>query len=93
MAEVLIEARAEEPQRGIGSRGDWALRLLNELFAFFVALLFALAGLIVLLDSAPGHRFIVDQLSGSNRLGPAHSHRPYRRLDFRQVAAEKRQDR
>ena len=29
----------------------------------FIALLFLLAGLLVLLDSAPGHRFIVDQLS------------------------------
>ena len=45
-------------------RRDWPRRLLNELFALFVALLFLLAGLLVLLDSAPGHRFIVDQLSG-----------------------------
>ena len=43
-------------------RSDWRWRLLNELFALFVALLFLLAAVLVLLDSAPGHRFIVDQL-------------------------------
>ncbi|HJP67344.1 MAG TPA: translocation/assembly module TamB domain-containing protein [Sphingomicrobium sp.] len=64
MAEVVAETRTEEPHVPNPSRGDWARRLLNELFALFVALLFILAGLIVLLDSAPGHRFIVDQLTG-----------------------------
>jgi translocation and assembly module TamB len=44
-------------------RPDWKWRLLNELFAAFVALLFLLAGALVLLDSAPGHRFIIDRLS------------------------------
>ena len=53
--------RAAEPRR---LRRDWPRRLLNELFALFVAFLFLLAGLLVLLDSAPGHRFIVDQLGG-----------------------------
>jgi translocation and assembly module TamB len=43
-------------------RSDWARRLLNELFALFVALVvLAVAGL-VLLDTAPGHRFIVDRI-------------------------------
>ena len=61
MDDVALETRAEP----VASRRshDWARRLLNELFALFVAFLFLLAGLIVLLDSAPGHRFIVDQLS------------------------------
>ncbi|MES2327519.1 MAG: translocation/assembly module TamB domain-containing protein [Pseudomonadota bacterium] len=63
MSETAIETAAEElPRRRL--RRDWPRRLLNELFALFVALLFLLAGLLVLLDSAPGHRFIVDQLSG-----------------------------
>lgn len=44
-------------------RSDWKWRLLNELFAAFIALLFLLAGLLVLLDSSPGHRFIIDRLS------------------------------
>ena len=64
MAEAATKTRIEKPEARDRSRGDWARRLLNELFALFVALLFVLAGLIVLLDSAPGHRFIVDQLSG-----------------------------
>jgi translocation and assembly module TamB len=63
MSETAIETAAEElPRRRL--RRDWPRRLLNELFVLFVALLFLLAGLLVLLDSAPGHRFIVDQLSG-----------------------------
>ena len=43
-------------------RKDWPRRLANELLAAFVALLFLLAIGLVLLDSAPGHRFIVDRL-------------------------------
>jgi translocation and assembly module TamB len=61
MNEVALETREERPS--IQPRHAWAPRLLNELFALFVAFLFLLAGLIVLLDSAPGHRFIVDQVS------------------------------
>ena len=62
MTEAAVETRTEEPRRRL--RHDWARRLLNELFALFVALLVIFAGLLVLLDSAPGHRFIIDQLSG-----------------------------
>jgi translocation and assembly module TamB len=62
MAEAAIDTRTDDPSRR-RLRPDWGRRLLNELFALFVALLFLLAGLVVLLDSAPGHRFIVDQLS------------------------------
>ena len=62
MSEAAIETEQEQlPRRRL--RPDWPRRLLNELLALFVALLFLLAGLLVLLDSAPGHRFIVDQLS------------------------------
>ena len=63
MSDAAVETGgAELPRRRF--RRDWPRRLANELLALFVALLFLLAGLLVLLDSAPGHRFIVDQLSG-----------------------------
>ncbi|MEO6225740.1 MAG: translocation/assembly module TamB domain-containing protein [Sphingomicrobium sp.] len=54
-------AQGEQPPRQ-RLRKDWARRLLNELFALFIALLFLVAGALVLLDTAPGHRFIVDQI-------------------------------
>ena len=60
MTEAAIGQSA--PQTVVRLKRDWRLRLLDELFALFVALLFGLAVLLVLLDSAPGHRFIVDQL-------------------------------
>ncbi|MEP6982820.1 MAG: translocation/assembly module TamB domain-containing protein [Sphingomicrobium sp.] len=64
MSETVLETRGEvPPRRRRRLRRDWARRLLNELLALFVVLLFLLAGLLVLLDSAPGHRFIVDQIS------------------------------
>src|SRR3954447_24331502 len=62
MAEVVIDTRAGETPRRL--RRDWPRRLLNELLALFVALLFLFAGLLVLLDSAPGHRWIVDRIAG-----------------------------
>lgn len=65
MTDTVVEARTGEPlepRRRL--RSDWTRRLLNELFALFVALLFLLAGLLVLLDSAPGHRWIVDRIAG-----------------------------
>src|SRR3954452_3075500 len=58
---ALTTENAPLPRR---LRSDWARRLLNELFALFVALLLLLAGALVLLDSAPGHRFIVDRIGG-----------------------------
>ena len=60
MAEALAEIA--EPEAPVRLRRDWRWRLLNELFALFVALLFLMALVLVLLDSAPGHRFIVDQI-------------------------------
>lgn len=45
-------------------RRDWKRRLLNELFALFIALLLLLASTLVLLDTAPGHRFIADRIAG-----------------------------
>src|SRR5206468_1373399 len=62
MAEIVADSSPPVPPRRL--RPDWPRRLLNELFALFIALLFGLAGLIVLLDSAPGHRFIVDRIAG-----------------------------
>ena len=63
MSEVAVETLPERrPEQRV--RRDWARRLLNELFALFIALLFLLAGLLVLLDSSPGHRWIVDRIAG-----------------------------
>src|SRR3982751_3223512 len=62
MAEAVAIAEGSEPPRR-RLRRDWPRRLANELLAAFVALLFLLAGALVLLDSAPRHRFIVDRLA------------------------------
>ena len=64
MADIVVDARSGEPLEPPRLRHDWTRRLLNELFALFVALLFLAAGLLVLLDSAPGHRWIVDRIAG-----------------------------
>ena len=61
MTEAAVE-QSEQEVTVVRLRRDWRLRLLDELFALFIALLFVLAALLVLLDSAPGHRFLVDQL-------------------------------
>jgi translocation and assembly module TamB len=63
MAEAVIAREGAEPPRR-RLRKDWPRRLLNELLALFIALLFLLAGGLVLLDTAPGHRFIVDRIAG-----------------------------
>src|SRR5438094_104660 len=79
MAEAAVVTSGSKPPRRL--RRDWKWRLLNELFAAFVALLFLLAGTLVLLDTAPGHRFIVDridrldigpQVGGQPRSGSLH---------------------
>ncbi|MEO7654510.1 MAG: translocation/assembly module TamB, partial [Sphingomicrobium sp.] len=65
MTETIVE-RGSDGGRGAQSIvivRDWKRRLLNELFALFIALLLLLAGGLVLLDTAPGHRFIVDRLA------------------------------
>jgi translocation and assembly module TamB len=65
MADIVVDARTGqplEPPRRL--RRDWTRRLLNELFALFVAVLFLVAGLLVLLDSAPGHRWLIDRIAG-----------------------------
>ena len=59
--EDAISAPAAE-QRRYRLKRHWTRRLLSELIAFFVVLLAAaIVGLIVL-DTAPGHRFIVDRI-------------------------------
>ena len=62
MAELVVTTPPDLPPRRL--RSDWARRLLNELFALFVALMFLIAVVLVLLDSAPGHRWIVDRIAG-----------------------------
>ena len=60
-AAVMTEGSPPPP---VKLRADWKWRLLNELFAAFVALLFIAAAALVLLDTAPGHRFIIDRIAG-----------------------------
>ncbi len=59
--DALPVDRAEPPRRRL--RQDWPRRLANELLALLLALLILFAGALVLLDTAPGHRFIVDRLA------------------------------
>ena len=61
MPDTAVLAESARPPRGL--RADWPRRLLNELLALFVALLLLLALGLVLLDTAPGHRFIVDRIA------------------------------
>ncbi|MGZ2411725.1 translocation and assembly module TamB [Sphingomonas sp. F9_3S_D5_B_2] len=60
MADSAIELRT--PPSGARLRSDWARRLLDELLALFIALLIIFAGALILLDTAPGHRFIIDRI-------------------------------
>jgi translocation and assembly module TamB len=61
VAEDAIQVeRSESPRR---LRSDWPRRLVNELLALLLALLLLFAASLVLLDTAPGHRFIVDRLA------------------------------
>jgi len=52
MSDVAIETLDEQPPRR-RLRRDWPRRLVNELLALFIALLFLFAGLLIILDSAP----------------------------------------
>src|SRR6478736_1927978 len=62
MAEAAIPADDRQPPRR-RLRHDWPRRLLDELIALFIALLALLAVGLVLLDTAPGHRFIADRIA------------------------------
>src|SRR5215207_6927865 len=50
------------PERRWRPRPDWPRRLANELLVLFLALAFLLTVGLILLDTAPGHRFIVDRI-------------------------------
>jgi translocation and assembly module TamB len=60
VAEEIVSGESASPPRRL--RRDWPRRLINELLALFIALLVFLAAGLVLLDTAPGHRFIVDRI-------------------------------
>ena len=62
MAEDIASGEGAAPRRRL--RSDWVRRLADELLALFIALLVLLAAGLVLLDTAPGHRFIVDRIAG-----------------------------
>ncbi len=47
----------------IGTRKHWSRRLLNELLALLAVLMLLLGAGLVLLDSAPGHRWLVDRIA------------------------------
>jgi translocation and assembly module TamB len=55
-------ATAEPEVTVVRMKRHWARRLADELLALFVALLVLLAAGLVLLDSAPGHRWIIDRI-------------------------------
>ena len=61
MDEAAATTESLAPQRRL--RSDWPRRLANELLALFIALLALLAVGLVLLDTAPGHRWIVDRVA------------------------------
>ena len=66
MADAAVQGTGGGAGEGqVVIRRDWKRRLLNELFALFIALLLLLAGALVLLDTAPGHRFIADRITRS----------------------------
>jgi translocation and assembly module TamB len=57
--EALVDA---PPAARVRLRKHWARRLADELLALLIALLVLLAAALVLLDTAPGHRFIIDRI-------------------------------
>ena len=62
MAET-VAATGEGRRERFVLRRHWGRRLINELLALTLLLLALLAGALVLLDTAPGHRFIVDRIA------------------------------
>lgn len=65
MADATVTSATTEPRpprRRL--RADWLRRLLSELLALFIALLILLCAGLVLLDTAPGHRFVADRIAG-----------------------------
>src|SRR6185369_12753873 len=72
MAEEIVSGEGASPPRRL--RHDWPRRLLNELLALFIALLVLLAAGLVLLDTAPGHRFIIDRIARIETSSGLHFH-------------------
>ena len=63
MADVAVaEERPERPPYRF--KPDWPRRLLRELLALLLGLAFLLAVALAVLDTAPGHRWIVDRIAG-----------------------------
>lgn len=61
MAEIAVEERAPAPA-ALKIRPHWSRRLAGELATLAVALMILLSLGLVLLDTAPGHRWLVDRL-------------------------------
>src|SRR6185369_11012821 len=72
MADGVAVGDNDAPRRRL--RSDWPRRLLNELLALFIALLVLLAAGLVLLDTAPGHRFIIDRIARIETSSGLHFH-------------------
>jgi translocation and assembly module TamB len=63
MAETAITPNEAGSERIVASyRRHWTRRLLTELLVLMLVLLALAAGGLILLDTAPGHRFIVDRI-------------------------------
>jgi translocation and assembly module TamB len=62
--DAVAPAREDSVEQGHWRpRRDWPQRLLREFIALLLALFLLGAGALVLLDTAPGHRFIVDRIA------------------------------
>ena len=63
MSDVAIHEDEDAPPPRVRLRRHWSRRLANELAALLIALLLLLAMGLVALDTAPGHRWLVDRIS------------------------------
>ena len=64
MAETAVTAPGGgEELATLTRRGHWGKRLATELLVLLLVLLSLAVGGLILLDTAPGHRFIVDRLA------------------------------
>src|SRR3990170_3138708 len=62
VGESAVELETGVTPAAVRLRRNWAQRLLDELLALLASLFLLLAVGLVLLDTAPGHRFIVDRI-------------------------------
>ncbi|QIL02722.1 translocation/assembly module TamB [Sphingomonas sinipercae] len=63
MAEAVAEADGVPPRAPYRLKRSWGRRLAQEMAALLLGLAMLLAIALVLLDTAPGHRFVVDRLA------------------------------